>query len=163
MNASDQYVKTVTTVADVARMVGLSRARFYQLQRAGVFPWPCYAVDTHRPIYTEEQQRECLEVRRRNCGINGQPVLFYARRLGAVASARRPARPRPSAPGGAANHDETVEYLRGLGLTRVTAEQIESALRAEYPQGTDGVDRGTILGRLFVRLHRQYSADNVGR
>ncbi len=23
----------------------------------------------------------CLEVRRRNCGIDGEPILFYAKRL----------------------------------------------------------------------------------
>ena len=93
----DQQLKAVATVADVARMVGLSRARFYQLQRAGVFPWPVFNVTTRRPLYTEDQQRTCLEVRRRNCGVNGQPVLFYARRLTMPTTNRRPAKER-SAP-----------------------------------------------------------------
>jgi hypothetical protein len=151
-------LKQVATVAEVARMVGLSRARFYQLQREGVFPWPAYDVRTRRPAYLEDQQRECLEVRRRNCGINGQPVLFYARRIGTMATIRRPA-----TDGSLARHVETVEYLRGLGLTHATAAQVEAALRAEYPNGTDGEDRGAVLGRLFVRLHRRHSGDNVER
>jgi len=154
----DQQLKAIATVADVARMVGLSRARFYQLQRAGVFPWPVYDVRTRRPVYMEDQQRECLEVRRRNYGINGRPVLFYARRLATPLTNRRPAKERPAAtPRAAHRHADAVENLRGMGLARVTAEQVETALRAEYPQGTEGVDEGTVLGRLFVRLHRQNS------
>ena len=77
----DQIVQTkaVVTVSEMARMVGLSRSRFYQLVEAGVFPQPVYSVANRRPIYVEEAQKVCLEVRRRNCGVNGQPVLFYAR------------------------------------------------------------------------------------
>ena len=76
--------KAAVTVAEMARMVGLSRARFYQLLGTA-FPFPVYDVSTRRPAYVEEQQRVCLEVRRRNCGIDGKPVLFYARRFDHVA------------------------------------------------------------------------------
>src|SRR5471030_1670642 len=84
--------KAVVTVSEMARMCGLSRARFYQLQHAGVFPSPLYDVSTRRPFYVEELQKVCLEVRRRNCGINGKPVLFYARHnLGSpVAKGQKP-------------------------------------------------------------------------
>ena len=46
-----------------------------------MFPPPVYSVSNRRPIYVEELQEVCLEVRRRNCGINGRPVLYYAGRL----------------------------------------------------------------------------------
>src|SRR5271166_3448958 len=85
--------KAAVSVAEMAKMVRLSRARFYQLQQVGVFPSPVYDVSTRRPIYVQELQEVCLEVRRRNCGINGKPVLFYAHRLGAT-----PARPKASKP-----------------------------------------------------------------
>jgi hypothetical protein len=145
-------------------MVGLSVPRFYALLRAGVFPPPVYDLVSRRPHYTEEQQRACLEVRRRNLGINGKIVLFYARRLGSPQPPHRPSVQQPRAALGTASktkHAETGEYLRGLGLHRVTAEQVEAALRTEYPQGTGGVDHGTVLGKLFVRLHRQDSADKA--
>src|ERR1700678_1877599 len=77
-NMSDE-TKAIVTVSEMARMCGLSRARFYQLQKAGVFPAPVY--QDGRPVYTEEQQQVCLEVRRKNRGVNGKPVLFYARRI----------------------------------------------------------------------------------
>lgn len=156
-------LKAVATVRDVARMVGLSPARFYQLQRHGIFPLPVYSITTRRPLYTEEQQRLCLEVRRRNCGINGTPVLFYARGTATPARKLSPRKPHVGAVEGGGRHQATVEYLRGMGLAHVTAEQIDAALRAEYPQGTQNVDNGTVLGRLFVRLHRQNSGDKHRR
>src|ERR1700751_4531911 len=91
--------KAAVTVAEMARMVGLSRARFYQLMQAGAFPWPVYAVSTRRPIYVQELQEVCLEVRRRNCGIDGKPVLFYARRLGSAPGRPRPPKPKLEAKG----------------------------------------------------------------
>src|SRR6202035_4331102 len=72
-------MKAVVTVAEMARMCGLSRSRFYQLVGTA-FPQPERQPGTGRPIYTEALQKVCLEVRRRNCGIDGKPVLFYARR-----------------------------------------------------------------------------------
>jgi hypothetical protein len=54
--------KAVVTVSEMARMVGLSRARFYQLVEAGVFPPPVYCVSTRRPMYVEELQTICLTV-----------------------------------------------------------------------------------------------------
>src|ERR1035438_2587529 len=72
--------KTVVTVSEMARMVGLSRSRFYQLIGTA-FPSPLMDKKK-RPFYSEELQAVCLEVRRRNCGIDGKPILFYARRIG---------------------------------------------------------------------------------
>src|SRR6478736_5302516 len=78
--------RAAVTVAEMARMVGLSRARFYQLIGTA-FPHPLYDVATRRPVYTEEFQLTCLEVRRRNCGIDGKAILFYVRRPGTTLSA----------------------------------------------------------------------------
>src|SRR5262245_65689935 len=86
MREQSAPTKAAVSVSEMARMVGLSRARFYQLVEAGVFPAPVYDVSTRRPMYVEELQTACLEVRRRNCGVNGKPVLFYSR-------GRRPATP----------------------------------------------------------------------
>jgi hypothetical protein len=72
--------KTAVSISEMARIVGLSRQRFHQLIQAGVFPAPLYDIATRRPFYNEEMQQTCLEVRRRNCGINGKAVLFYSRR-----------------------------------------------------------------------------------
>ena len=159
----DQPVKTkaVVTVTEMARMCGLSRSRFYQLVDAGVFPQPVYCVSTRRPIYVEEQQEVCLEVRRRNCGVNGRPVLFYARghRQPTTAKPTRTAKPatRPTSDRG-----DLLDGLAALGLA-TTVAQVEAALAAVYPGGTKGLDQGEVLRQVFLHLKRQNTGDNVGR
>jgi len=153
--------KTVVTVTEMAKMVGLSRARFYQLMQAGVFPQPLYAVANRRPVYVEEQQAVCLEVRRRNCGVNGKPVLFYSRGHSQPTQTKtaRTTRPKPTP---IKPHADLIDGLTALGLA-VSAAQVESAIKATYPNGVDGLDRGEVLRAVFLYLKRQNPADNVGR
>jgi hypothetical protein len=134
--------KAIVTVSEMAKMVGLSRARFYQLVRGGVFPPPVYRLG--RPVYTEELQGVCLEVRRSHKGVNGEPVLFYAR--------RRPVRPtRTPAP----RNKDVAALLKGLnalGLTTATAAQVEKVTKELFPEGTAGVNQGEVLKRVFLHL-----------
>ncbi len=159
--------KTIVSVAEMARMVGLSRARFYQLVEAGTFPPPVYDVRTRRPSYPEELQNRCLEVRRRNCGVNGRPVLFYARGHRSVGAAK-PSRPatNPTTKAQllkASVHNDLLEGLAALGMVAVKADQVEGALRDLYPGGVRSVDQGEVLRAVFLHLRRQNSGDNVGR
>src|ERR1700722_572362 len=112
-NMSDE-TKAIVTVSEMARMCGLSRARFYQLQKTGIFPPPLYDVSTRRPIYDEELQKVCLEVRRRNCGVNCKPILFYARRNPMVPAPARIARTK-SQPPKTEQYPELMEALQALG------------------------------------------------
>ena len=126
MNANNVQTKAAVTVAEMARMVGLSRARFYQLQDAGIFPLPLYDVSTRRPFYDEEAQRVCLEVRRRNCGINGKPVLFYARRGGEQSPAKK--RTSSTKPKSNNQYAAIVDAVKSLGLTGVTEHTVSRAV-----------------------------------
>jgi hypothetical protein len=72
--------KAVYSVSETAHSVGLSRARFYQLVEAGVFPTPIYDIRTRRPYYTAELQEICKKIRQTNIGQNGLPILFYSPR-----------------------------------------------------------------------------------
>jgi hypothetical protein len=140
-------------------MVGLSRARFYQLQKAGVFPAPSYQAG--RPVYTEDQQQVCLEVRRRNRGIDGRPVLFYSRRRGI-----RPARHKKRAdPPPARSKDITalLDGLNALGLTTATAAQVVEVTEQLFPQGTTGIDQAEVLRAVFLRVKRRNQGGNEGR
>ena len=140
--------KAVVTVSEMARMVGLSRARFYQLQKAGVFPAPSYQAG--RPVYTEDQQGVCLEVRRKNRGVNGSPVLFYARRR-SIEPARHKKRADPPP---ARNKDiaALLDGLNALGLTTATAAQVLTVTEELFPQGTKGLDQAEVLRAVFLRL-----------
>ena len=150
--------KTVVSVAEMARMVGLSRARFYQLVNDGVFPSPLYRIDTRRPFFNQEMQEVCLEVRRRNCGLNGRPVLFYARRLGAPVVKAKTTPPKNSH-----KHADLIEGLRALGLTFVNSTQVEAAIQQNFPNGKLGIDDETVLRTVFLFLKRQDPSGNVGR
>ena len=152
--------KASVTVAEMARMLGLSRARFYQLIGTA-FPHPLYDVTTRRPFYTEEQQQVCLEVRRRNCGIDGKSVLFYASRLPSGPRKPRPAKPKLEAKG--KDVSALVDGLNALGLTTATAAQVERTTRELFPHGTNGMDQSEVLRAVFLHLRRKNSGDNVGR
>lgn len=151
----DQF-KAAVTIAEMARMTGLSRSRFYQLI-GKAFPEPS-RDETGRPYYSEEQQKLCVEVRRRNCGIDGKPVLFYAPRHSIPSTPpRRPAKPKTNNP-----HAEIVEGVRALGLTAVTAAQVEQAIKESFPDGTDSVDTGELIRAVFLSVRRKNSSGNVG-
>ncbi len=141
--------KAAVSVSEMARMVSMSRARFYQLIEQGVFPKPEYELSTSRPFYGEEAQTSCLDVRRRNLGINGRPVLFYPTRTMATA-VKRPSKtkPRPTNP-----HVDLIDSLACLGLP-VSAQQVESAIRDCYPSGLVD-DQGVVVRTLFLHLKRQ--------
>jgi len=143
--------KAAVTVSEMARMVGLSRARFYELVEAGVFPTPVYDVSTRRPLYDEKLQEACLTVRRRNCGVNGKPVLFYARGHRTSTPAVNPSKPPVAKPKPTPAHADLIDGLSALGLV-ATPAQVGEAVAALYPAGVDGTDRGQVLRAVFLRL-----------
>jgi hypothetical protein len=150
--------KAGVSVSEMARAVGLSRQRFHQLIKAGVFPEPLRDGATGRPYYDESGQQQCLEVRRRNCGVNGKVVLFYARRQTPVAPAPRPAKPLPAAD---ETHAAVLDGVRALGMSQATAALVAAAIRESCPQGTAGVPLGEVVKAVFLRL-RQNPAESVG-
>jgi hypothetical protein len=156
--ANETQTKAVVSVAEMARMVGLSRARFYQLVGT-TFPWPLYDVASRRPFYDERLQMACIDARRRNCGVDGKPVLFYSRRPAT-------ALPLPKPKKAAANddkHADLVDGLKGLGLAVVTAAQVGEAVKELYPNGVPESANGEVLRAVFLRLKRQNTSDNVRR
>jgi hypothetical protein len=150
-----QETKAVVSVAEMARMVGLSRQRFYQLM-GSTFPLPLYDVATRRPFYTEEMQQVCMEVRKRNCGVDGKPVLFYC---GYPPKVRKP---KPKRPAKTRQYVSLVDGLAALGMT-VREDTVAAAIKQLFPNGVDGKDEGELLREVFLFLKRQDSADKVGR
>jgi hypothetical protein len=149
-----EETKAIVTVSEMARMVSLSRARFYQLQKAGIFPPPERDAETGRPFYTEALQKVCLEVRRRNCGANGEAILFYARRVPLTPPTSKPRKQKTTTPK-AEQHPELIEALQALGLAGVTAAQVSAALKELYSQGTAGVDHAEVVRAVCLHLRRK--------
>ena len=167
-----QVTKEAVSVSEMARMVGLSRARFYQLMAQSFFPSPVRQNDTGRPFFSRGQQEQCLKVRRTNRGVNGQAILFYALRVQRLVapSAQTPSgrsRPTHRQPHRTPSRDPVIAELRQgltqLGLTDVSDQVVVAALVEEYADGHDDVDRADLLSVVFGHLNRQDSPDNVTR
>lgn len=166
---------SAVSVSDMARMVGLSRSRFHQLLQSGVFPKPSIDPESKRPFYDSDGQAVCLQVRQRNCGINGKRVLFYARPFG-VHLAGKPrtsnvqsssARKRKSEPKQTASKpsklDLLVEGLKSLGLPHVTAAEASAAIHQVFPIDSQRPSDEEVLLKVFRHLVRQNSGGNHGR
>jgi hypothetical protein len=109
------------------------------------FPYPVYEVSTRRPYFDQEAQECCLEVRRRNCGIDGKPILFYARRAPTTVPRRRP-------PNVQHLNAELLEGLRALGLV-VTSAHVEAAVKELFPRGAP--EPSEALRSVFVHLQKK--------
>lgn len=147
--------KAAVSVSEMSRMIGLSRARFYQLLGENFLPKPSYDPDTNRPYYDEEGQAQCLEVKRRNVGVNGKVVMFYASRhrlTGQPKKSVKPvAKPKPSN-----QFAEVIDSLACLGMS-ATAQQVEAAVAECYPNGLQKLDSGEVVRAIFLHLKRQES------
>lgn len=151
--------KSAVSVTEMARMVGLSRARFYQLVKKGTFPSADQESLSNRPCYLEEKQRQILEARRRNCGVDGKPILFYSRRIdvGQKRATTKPVKQPKS--------NQFSDLIDGLAALNVTTNvtQVESLVKELFPQGTDGIAPGEVIRTVFLRIRRHDSAGSVGR
>lgn len=138
--------KVAVTVAEMARICGLGRSRFYQLIGT-TFPFPVYNVSSRRPFYTQEMQQICLEVRRRSCGIDGKPVLFYAKPINRNPSTKKTTSKVVPVQG----HADLIEGLKALGMN-ANAAQVNEAINTLYPNGLNGVDSSSTLRAVFIHL-----------
>ncbi len=164
------------SVSDMARMVGLSRSRFHQLLQVGVFPKPAIDPESKRPFYDSEGQAVCLQVRQRNCGVNGKRVLFYARPFGAhlatkprtsnvQSSSARQRKPEAKQTTSAtpSKLDLLVEGLKSLGLPNVTAAEASAAIHQVFPIDSQRPSDEEVLLKVFRYLVRQNQGDIHGR
>ena len=152
---SNSATKTAVSVTEMAAMMGLSRARLYQLIRKGKLPTPDIEEGSKRPYYNEDKQRQCLEVRRRNCGIDGKPIMFYARRRDVGVSRKKVERAKPVT----SPHADLIDQLGVMGIT-VTAAQVDAVVKELFPNGTTSVPQEEVFRAVFLRIRSQHSSGN---
>ena len=159
--SGDIVTKAAVSVTEMAKMVGLSRARFYQLVKKGTFPPADQDPATSRPCFLEEKQRQILEARRRNCGVDGKPILFYCRRndVGQKRSAPRPTIGRVKEV--VKKYTDLIDGLVALNVN-ATVAQVEPLLKELFPSGTEGVDPGEVIRAEFLRIQRQNPGSKQG-
>ena len=134
--------KQIFSITEVAQVLQLSRARFYQLLGTGFFPKPLHDERSKRPYYNLDLQQKCLECRQSGIGIDGSFMLFYSPR-------KKETKPRVKKVNPLIK--ELTETLGSMGL-EITIEQVKQSLSELYPDGTDGVEQGVIIRELFRHL-----------
>ncbi|QGQ23967.1 hypothetical protein F1728_15320 [Gimesia benthica] len=149
--------KSIVSVSEMARMVGLSRQRFHQL-RGTTFPEPDYDPKTKRPYYNAEKQQVCLDVRQRNCGIDGKPILFYARRND-VGVVRKPHKKKTvKTPN--SKFDQIADAIKALGM-KTDSGKVGEVINNLFPNGIENSDEAEVIRSVFLQL-KQSENDNAG-
>lgn len=148
----NQPSKVAVSISEMARMVGLSRQRFHQL-KGTTFPEAKRDPETGRPYYDEELQQICLDVRRRNCGIDGKPILFYAPRhpLGQRPNPVRKPKAKSQQPN---KYADLIADLEAAGLS-ATAAQVEAAVSEVFPDGIQHLEYAAVFRPVFLHINRQ--------
>ena len=140
---SDNNLKAVCSVTEMAKKLDLSRARFYQLQKMGVFPKPAYCTRTKRPFYPLDLQRRCIRIRKTGIGHNGLPLVFYSRK-------KDKSQCRPHL-----DYKQLTDILRQMGLN-VKLNTVNNSVKVLYPKGLPShTDEGTVIRDLFRYLKKE--------
>lgn len=152
----DPNRRVVLTISDMARVVGLSRSRFYALMQQGVFPMPLYLIATKRPFFDERLRDECLNVRRTGLGVNDQPILFYPRRAGppTTRSSKSTLRGKKKTPNINPRVLRLIELLKGLGVENPSPDSVTAALSECFPNGSDEKADHELVGAVYRHLRQ---------
>ncbi len=126
---AENSLKSVCSKSAMARKLALSRSRFYDLIKQGVFPRSVNCPGTNHLFYTFKLQQQCLQVKQTGIGVNGQPVLFYLPRKHKVARKK-------------CTDDTKPDYfdmrlfglLKNMGAT-LRKSQLRTILKRMYPNG----------------------------
>ncbi|AQQ70739.1 hypothetical protein SMSP2_01100 [Limihaloglobus sulfuriphilus] len=133
--------KPVISVSDACKLVGLSRARFYQLLEEGIFPQPLYHIKTKRPYYDKNLQIKLLEIREEGIGNNGDIIIFYSPR-------KKKNRQNKKSKKEHSVLDDYAETLSSMGIF-CNSKELSAALKKLFPDGVGGVEEGIIIRELF--------------
>ena len=132
------------TVTELCELIGLSKNRFYSLQKAGIFPAPLRSPLNNRPVFDSALVEQCLGIIRSRIGANGTPW---------VPNRKSPTTKREPRPKASSRHGGLIEALASLGLT-CTAAQVDEAL-AKLPEGGAGLEEPELIRQVFLELRKQ--------
>ena len=132
------------TVTELCELIGLSKNRFYALQKAGIFPAPLRNPLNNRPVFDSALIEQCLGILRNRIGANGAPYVPNRK----SANTPRESRRKP-----AGRHKSLIEALASLGLS-ATATQVDEAL-GRLPEGGAGMEEPELIRRVFLELRKK--------
>ena len=135
--------KPIVPIAEICRMVGLSRSRYYQLVDSGFFPKPLYDERSNRPYFDAALQKQILESRNSGIGADGSYMLFYSPRKKEGHSKKSIKCIKTDSVS-----KEFAETLESMGLD-CTEKDVSGVLSELYPDGTEGIDQGLVIRELY--------------
>ena len=94
-----------------------------------------------------------MNVRKRNCGVNGKPILFYAARH-PLGQQQRPVKKTKVEPKQKNHYADLLDGLRSLGH-EVTAAQVEPVVKELFPAGIQNLDSGEVIRSVFLWMKRR--------
>ena len=133
------------TIQEVCDLLGLSKSRFYTLQKSGVFPEAMRNPSNNRPVFDKELVRQCLGIVKTRVGANGKPATFNRK------TARQKTQRKPASNAGP-QHSELIDALASLGLN-ANAAKVEEALKSLPTQGS-GLDHPELVRQVFLQLRK---------
>lgn len=137
-------LKPIVSIAEISQMVGLSRARWYQLVNSGFFPKPLIEERSKRPYYDQDLQQKCLEARATGIGADGSFLLFYSpRKSEKLSHSRKRKKVDPQI-------QELTDALQSMGL-ETAPQEVQQALSDLFPDGTEH-DQGLLIRELYRHL-----------
>lgn len=146
---TENPMKAAISVSSLCRLLSMSRSQYYFHAKRGTFHAPLYLASNNRPYFTASMVEDNLRARESGVGVNGEYVIFYERRgPGQKTEVNKPK----------VDLTSLVDGLRTLGLNKVTSEQVEAAVVASFPSGTDGQEESNILRTVFRFLKRSGAA-----
>ena len=153
MNEKHTNLPPYINISTMAKLLNLSRSRLYQLVEQGVLLKAVYLLNNKRPVYTKEMALRNLEVKNSNVGINNEIIMFYSARNTMASASKKIAREPAEQKTGPSKHTEIIDALESLGMENITSSQIDSAILACFPDGTENVTDDYILTEVFRHLN----------
>lgn len=131
------------SVSQMSELLQISRVHFYALLKRRVFPQPIKR-EKCRPFYDAELQRTCLEIREKQIGVDGQPILFYTKST--KPKSENPSKEKTS------KYGFLVDALTELGLSGIGSRQIEATIKRLYPSGIAQIGEEDLIRELFIEF-----------
>jgi hypothetical protein len=131
------------TVQELCELIGVSKNRFYALQKAGIFPAALRSPLNNRPVFDSALVEQCLGIVRNRVGANGTPYVPNRKK---ATSSREP-RSKP-----VGRHQGLIEALASLGLTATPTEVGEAIGR--LPEGGAGMNEPDLIRQVFLELRK---------
>ena len=129
----------VVTIAEMCSRLAISRSNFFWHIQKGTFHRP-HKLANGRSFFKANQAAENEAVKKSGIGING--VLFYERK-----------RPRSTVSSkGSKRYGEVIDLLSELGISGLTATQIEEAISVSFTKKPEDLTSSSVLRTIFKYL-----------